>query len=175
MKNEPKNPKPPKKLSLRTKNKIDQLLAARQAREDKRQDLGISMRFLFLCGLPLKSVKEPLYERSCGLFTLSILGNPKYGGVPYGQDRLIPIWLATAFVHLGCPEDNTIEFVYLRDILRTFGIATDGRNYQRLREGMLRFQNAHFTVSVPHQAPLGAMEGACGKQAPTMTSLRTRS
>jgi hypothetical protein len=100
-----------------------------------------------LCGLPLKSIQETFYKRSCGLFSLSILGNPEYGGVPFGQDRLIPIWLATAFVHLGYPLDNTIEFVYLRDILRTFGLANDGRNYQRLREGFFRFTGSQFTVT----------------------------
>jgi hypothetical protein len=120
---------------------------ARQAREEGKQDLGISLRTLFLCGLPLKSIPETLYERSCGVFTLSILGNPKYGGIPYGQDRLIPIWIATAFVHMGYPADNTIKFAFARDILRTFHLPTDGRSYQRLREGLLRFQGAHFTVS----------------------------
>lgn len=142
----PPDPNTPITIPKQTRNQVERLLSAKEARENAKQDLGISMRVLFLCGLPLKSVKELYYERSCGLFSLGILGHPKYGGVPFGQDRLIPIWMATAFVHLGCPEDNTIKFVYMRDILRTFGLATDGRNYQRLRDGFIRFAGAQFTV-----------------------------
>jgi hypothetical protein len=139
--------KKPKKLSTQTRNKIDRLVSAKEARVEQKQDLGVSLRLLFLCGLPLKSLKETFYKRSCGLFNLSILGHPELGGIPFGQDRLIPIWMATAFVHLGCPEDNTIRFVYLRDILRTFDLPTDGPHYQRLQEGLLRFAGAQFTVS----------------------------
>lgn len=145
----PKKPEEttPKKRASQSWNQVERLVTAKEAREQQKQDLGISMRVLFMCGLPLKSIKETFYKRSCGLFNLGILGHPEFGGVPFGQDRLIPIWLATAFVHLGCPENNTVEFIYMRDILRTFGLATDGRNYQRLREGLTRFAGAQFTVS----------------------------
>jgi hypothetical protein len=144
----PKNKLPTEpKFSTQTRNQVERLMSAKEARENAKQDLGISMRTLFLCGLPLKSTKELFYKRSCGLFSLGILGHPEFGGVPFGQDRLIPIWMATAFVHLGYPEDNTIHFVYMRDILRTFDLPTDGPHYQRLREGLIRFAGAQFTVS----------------------------
>jgi hypothetical protein len=140
-------PTTPKKPSSQTRNQVNRLLTARQARDEQKQDLGISLRTLFLCGLPLKSIPSHYYERSCGLFSLSIVGHPKFGGVPFGQDRLIPIWMATAFVALGCPEDNTIEFVYIRDILRTFDLPTDGPHYERLWEGLARFATAQFTLA----------------------------
>jgi hypothetical protein len=143
----PQNPNAPVTIPKQTHNQVERLLSARDARQQQKQDLGISLRVLFMCGLPLKSMKEIYYRRSCGLFALKIFGDPEFGGIPYGQDRLVLIWVASAFVHLGCPENNTIEFLYLRDVLRTFGIATDGRNYQRIKEGFFRVGNAHFAVT----------------------------
>jgi hypothetical protein len=142
-------------LSRQRVNEVDRLMEAHDARQDGDQELGIGLRSLFLCGLPLRSLKEPVHLRTCGIYTLEILGNPKYGGVPYGQDRLLPIWIATAFVYLGCPEDNLIPFVYKRDILRTLGLSLAGVHYQRLHQGFLRFQHSLFTVSHQVQSPRG--------------------
>jgi hypothetical protein len=142
-------------ISRRRENEVDRLMEARDARTDDDQELGIGLRSLFLCGLPLRSLKEPVHRRTCGIYTLKILGDPEYGGVPYGQDRLLPIWIATAFVYLGCPEDNLIPFIYKRDILRTLGLPEDGPHYQRLHQGFLRFQHSLFTISREVQSPRG--------------------
>lgn len=143
----PAAPEGKRKPGQQTKNAVQRLVEARTAREEEKQELGISLRFLFLCGLPLQAREEPYYERTCGIYELSILGDARYGGVPYGQDRLIPIWVATAFVHLGCPASNEIRFHYGRDILRAFDLPEDGPHYQRLKEGFRRFQNSLFTVT----------------------------
>jgi hypothetical protein len=38
-----------------------------------------------------------LYERRNGRFVLQVTGHPEFG-VPFGQDRLVPIFLATLAV-----------------------------------------------------------------------------
>jgi hypothetical protein len=144
----------PVTIPKQTHNQVERLLSAREARQQQKQDLGISLRVLFLCGLPLKSMKEIYYRRSCGLFALKIFGDPEFGGIPYGQDRLVLIWVASAFVHLGCPENNTIEFLYLRDVLRTFGLPTDGLHYKTKELKKVSFEWVTLTLPSPKSSPL---------------------
>ena len=58
---------------------------------------------------------------------------------PFAQ--VIPIFLATLFSALGCPEDNKIRFLYARDILRLFDLPEDGVHYKRLKEGFRRWNH----------------------------------
>lgn len=132
-------------LAKKTQRKLDRLLAARGAREQAEQEMGIALRPLVMCGLPFRRCPSLLHIRRCGELTLEVVGDPRYG-VPFGLDRIIPIFLATAFVHLGCPENNLVSFQYGRDILRTFNLPVDGRYYRRLREGLLRFTHTRMTV-----------------------------
>jgi hypothetical protein len=76
--------------------KVESIESVRLNREDARQNLGYSSRPFVLCGLP---VKQPvsgclLHERRNGQFVLQVTGHPSYG-LPWGQDRLVPIFLAT--------------------------------------------------------------------------------
>jgi hypothetical protein len=47
---------------------------------------------------------------------------------------------------LGCPEDNTIHFLYARDILRLFDLPEDGVHYQKLKEGFNRWRKTLISV-----------------------------
>jgi hypothetical protein len=49
-----------------------------------------------LCGLPVRRLPKDqlLYERRNGRFVLQVTGHPDFG-VPFGQDRLVAIFLAT--------------------------------------------------------------------------------
>jgi hypothetical protein len=132
-------------LSRRRRKEVERILVSREAREARRQELGVGLRPLVMCGLPLRPKKELVHQRRCGVYTVEIVGHPHYG-LPYGQDRLIPIWISTAFRHLGCPADNTIRFLYARDILRAFDLPVDGLHYQRLKEGLKRVSLAQFTL-----------------------------
>ena len=68
----------------------------RLKREEGKQNVGFSSRPFVLCGLPVRkpAAGEMLYERRNGDFVLQITGHPNYG-LPFGQDRIVPIYLAT--------------------------------------------------------------------------------
>lgn len=72
----------------------------RERREQGNQILGFNSRPFVLCGLPLRRPPrdELLYERRRnGNFVLQVTGHPEFG-LPFGQDRLVPIFLATMAV-----------------------------------------------------------------------------
>jgi hypothetical protein len=83
-----------------------------------------------LCGLPIRRVplSSLVYERRNGLFTLQITGHPDFG-LPFGQDRLVPIFLATLAVR---QQSQTIRFKSAAQMLDTFGMAKGGKEYRRL-------------------------------------------
>ncbi|MGO8791988.1 MAG: hypothetical protein ACLQVL_32010, partial [Terriglobia bacterium] len=55
--------------------------------------------------------------------------------VPYGQDRLIPIWVATLALQ---QKDRTIHFDSAAQMLDFFRLPKDGPHYQRLVSGFQR-------------------------------------
>jgi hypothetical protein len=148
---------PPSRLaSKQTQRLLDQIVAANQARKDHEQEQLIALRPLIMCGIPLRQLKEPYYVRQSGPYTVELISSPLLG-VPYGQDRLIPIFLATLFMALGCPEDNTVRFLYARDILRLFDLPFDGPHYRRLREGFNRWQKTLISLEQKVLKPNGRM------------------
>jgi hypothetical protein len=82
-----------------------------------------------LCGLPVRRLRqgELLYERRNGQFILQVAGHPDYG-VPFGQDRLVPIFLATLAVR---QQSQTIRFRTASEMLETFGMHKGGKEYRR--------------------------------------------
>ena len=63
------------------------------------------------------------YIRRNGQFFLNVVGRSRYG-LPYGQDRLIPIWVAPlAVLH----QSRTIHFNSAAEVLRTFDLPLDGK------------------------------------------------
>jgi hypothetical protein len=68
----------------------------RLKRESVTPNIGFASRPFVLCGLPIKRPPKGalLHERRNGQFLLQVTGHPSYG-VPWGQDRLVPIFLAT--------------------------------------------------------------------------------
>ena len=76
-------------------------------REQQNQDLCFSSRPFVLCGLPVRRLpkEQLLYQRRNGQFTLQITGHPEFG-VPFGQDRLVPIFLATLRRAAEEPDDS---------------------------------------------------------------------
>jgi hypothetical protein len=90
-----------------------------QARAFFGQSLVYQVKEFLLCGLPFRQSEELKHERRNGNIGFKLIGDPDVG-LPYGQDRLLILWMATAFQKLGCPEDNTIRFRSASDIVRTF-------------------------------------------------------
>ena len=83
-----------------------------------------------LCGLPVRQPPKGqlLFERRNGRFLLQITGHPQYG-LPFGQDRLVPIYLATLAVRQKSP---TVRFRSGAAMLETFGMQKEGKEYRRL-------------------------------------------
>jgi hypothetical protein len=102
----------------------------RLKREEGKQNLGFSSRPFVLCGLPVRKPpkNELLYERRNGNFVLQITGHPNYG-LPFGQDRIVPIYLATLAVR---QQSQTIRFRTAAEMLETFGMHKGGKEYRRL-------------------------------------------
>jgi hypothetical protein len=102
----------------------------RLKREEGKQNLGFSSRPFVLCGLPVRKPArdEMLYERRNGDFVLQITGHPSYG-LPFGQDRIVPIYLATLAVR---QQSQTIRFRTVAEMLETFGMHKGGKEYRRL-------------------------------------------
>ena len=85
------------RISKRQLKKVEAIEMVRRARDEGTQSLGYSSRPFILCGLPIRKRKDLEYTRRNGQFFLNIIGHPRFG-LPYGQDRLIPIWVATIAV-----------------------------------------------------------------------------
>ncbi len=68
-----------------------------------------------------------LFERRNGNFLLQITGHPQFG-LPFSQDRLVPIYLATLAVQ---QKSQTVRFKSGAE-LETFGMQKGGKEYRRL-------------------------------------------
>lgn len=92
--------------------------------------LAFTSRPFVLCGLPLRRPPNGtlLYERKNGHFKLQITGHPEFG-LPYGQDRLIPIFLATLAVR---QQSQTVRFKSGATLLDMFGMSKGGKEYRRI-------------------------------------------
>jgi hypothetical protein len=102
----------------------------RLKRDQCDQNLCFTSRPFVLCGLPVRRLPPDhfLYERRNGQFVLQITGHPEYG-VPFGQDRIVPIFLATTAVR---QQSQTIRFRTAAEMLDTFGMHKGGKEYRRL-------------------------------------------
>jgi hypothetical protein len=115
--------------------------AVRSAREEGKQHLGFNSRPFILCGLPIKRPKKGvlLHIRKNGAFFLRVAGDPQFG-LPFGQDRLIPLWIATLAVKQKTNGlvPRTITFNSAAEMLDSLGLPKDGYTYRRLTEGFKR-------------------------------------
>lgn len=146
-------------ISRRKMLRVEALEMARAADSPRQQQLVYSSRPFVLCGLPVKRPAKGmlLHERRNGKFTLQITGHPKFG-LPFGQDRLIPIWVATLALR---QKDRFITFKSAVEILDTFGLHKDGKTYRRLVDGFKRIFGAtiFFGTNEEH-GPASMYEGA---------------
>ncbi|MBS1858464.1 MAG: replication initiator protein A [Acidobacteria bacterium] len=117
-------------VSRRRLRQAESIQLVRDRRNAANQQLGFASRPFVLCGLPVRCPPRStlVYERRNGLFTLQITGHPDFG-LPFGQDRLVPIFLATLAVR---QQSQTIRFRSAAEMLDTFGMAKGGKEYRRL-------------------------------------------
>ena len=71
---------------------------------------------------------------------MELVGHPEFG-LPFGQDRLIPLWVATLAVR---EKRRKILFRSAAEILEEFDLPRDGPHYRRLVDGFKRI----FTSTV---------------------------
>jgi hypothetical protein len=123
-------------LSKQKLKQAEQIQLIRQNRDQASQTLCFSSRPFVLCGLPVRRLPKDqlLYERRNGRFVLQVTGHPAFG-VPFGQDRLVPIFLATLAVK---QKSQTIRFRTAAEMLATFGMQTGGKEYRRLVQAFER-------------------------------------
>jgi len=117
-------------ISRQRAKRIDGIELVRMNREEGKQALCFSSRPFVLCGLPVRKLPagEILYERRNGQFVLQVTGHPEFG-VPFGQDRIVPIFLATLAVR---QKSQVIRFKTAAEMLETFGMHKGGKEYRRL-------------------------------------------
>lgn len=123
---------------------IDELLDERASRvfevRDRRrtadQDVAFGARPFILCGLPIRRlpVGTLTYRRQNGRFCLEIAGHPDWG-VPFGQDRLLILFLATQAVRYQTRE---VRFRSGAELLVDWGMPTNGAHYCRLMDAFRR-------------------------------------
>ena len=117
-------------VSKQTLEKARGIEVVRMNRDQRNQTLCFSSRPFVLCGLPVRRLptNQLLYERRNGHFVLQVAGHPEYG-VPFGQDRIVPIFLATLAVQ---QKSQVIRFQSASEMLETFGMHKGGKEYRRL-------------------------------------------
>jgi hypothetical protein len=154
-------------VSKRKLRQAEAIQLVRLKRESVSQNLGFASRPFVLCGLPIKRPAKGvlLHERRNGQFLLQVTGHPTYG-VPWGQDRLVPIFLATLAMR---QQKQTITFRSAAEMLDIFGMQQGGSQYRRLIAAFQRVFGAtiffgtdtqHQKAMVTHQARFNFMREA---------------
>jgi hypothetical protein len=117
-------------VGTRRLRKAEMIECVRMRRQAARQNLGFSSRPFVLCGLPIKCPPTGtlVHERRNGQFVLLVTGHPTYG-LPWGQDRLVPLFLATLAAR---QRSRRITFASAAEMLNTFGMQQGGSQYRRL-------------------------------------------
>ena len=123
----------------------------REKRDSKTQSICFASRPFVLCGLPVRRLPEGqlLYERRNGRFTLQVTDHPDFG-VPFGQDRIVPIFLATMAVRQQSP---VLRFKSAAQMLETFGMAKGGKEYRRLIQAFERIFGATIFFGTDEERP----------------------
>ncbi len=136
-------------VSKQALRKIAALELVRSKRETASQTLGFASRPYVLCGLPVKRPPKGqlLHQRRNGHFVLQVTGHPTYG-LPWGQDRLVPIFIATLAIH---QQSARITFDSAAEMLDTFGMQQGGSQYRRLVAAFQRVFGATISFGADTQ------------------------
>jgi hypothetical protein len=124
----------------KSNKKLNELLICDFKRKTHSHEVCCSSRPFVFCGLPYRQPDELIWERRNGKYKLEISADERYG-LPYGQDRIIPIFLVTKALKQKTRE---ITWKTAGEVLDMFGLARDGRNYRRLIDRFKRI--FHSTI-----------------------------
>lgn len=127
-------------LSKQQIRKAECIELVRTNRDTRQQAIGYAPRPFVVCNFPHRrpqNIAAP-YERYNGDFVLRIVPDPALG-VPFGKDRIWPIYLSTVAVIRQSP---IIRFSSAAELLDLFGMAKSGHQYERLVDGFKRIFSA---------------------------------
>lgn len=130
-----------------TMEKFVRALEAAKPNPADQEELGFTSRPFVMSAFPARSVKETTWIRKNGNSSLTITV-PEGSKIPYGIDRLIPIFLATKAVQT---RQRTISFDSAAEVLKLFGLPTDGVSYKRLTEALDRVFKASVFFKVENE------------------------
>jgi hypothetical protein len=129
---------------------VEAIRLIREQREKGTQDLAFHARPFILCGLLLRRPPpdQLSYTRRNGKFFLQILAHPQFG-LPFGQDRLIPIWVATLALR---QKSREVRFDSTAQMLDFFRLPKDGFHYCRLVQAFKRVFSATIFFGTEEQS-----------------------
>jgi hypothetical protein len=127
-------------ISKQLAKRIEGIELVRAARDEGKQEIAFNSRPFVLCGLPIKRPAAGVrdYSRVNGNFHLRITSNSPLG-LPFGQDRLIPLWVSTLAIR---QQNRIVTFDSAADLLREFGLTLGGTHYRRIVQGFERIFDA---------------------------------
>jgi hypothetical protein len=138
--NPPEPAQPP--ATQRQKKRVDAAVATRERRAASTQELAYNARPFTVTNLPVRpKTGAQVWERRNGSHYLRIEAADGQL-LPYGQDRLVLLILATAACQQKC---RIIRLGSASDILRLFGKSDAGVNYERLAASFHRIMAASIT------------------------------
>jgi hypothetical protein len=113
------------RITTRRAKQLQAFHLIRVQREQRKKEVAFNARPFVLCGISLRPLpKDQLaYKRRNGKFFLQIIGHPDFG-LPFGQDRLIPIWVATLALR---QKSRPVHFHSAAQVLELFRLPKDGR------------------------------------------------
>jgi hypothetical protein len=138
-------------ISHRKLQQAEKITLIRENRDNRNQNICFASRPFVLCGLPVRRLPKGqlIYERRNGRFTLQVTGHPDFG-VPFGQDRIVPIFLATMAVRQQSP---VLRFKSAAQMLETFGMQKGGKEYRRLIQAFERIFGATIFFGTQEERP----------------------
>lgn len=127
-------------MTQRRLKQLEAIHLVREQREQRKQDLAFNARPFILCGIPLRRPpqNQMTYCRRNGKFSLDITAHPRFG-MPFGQDRLILIWVATLAVR---QRNRTVHFESASQLLDYFDLPKNGYHYHRVIQAFQRIFGA---------------------------------
>ncbi len=137
------------------RQRSDKIDLARTARAEGCQDLGYNSRPFVLTALPVRRLPndQTKFERRNGRHFLQLVKHPDYD-LPFGQDRLIPISIATLAIRQNSRE---VKFRSAAEILDMFGLPKGGAQYRRLIQGFERIFAATIFFGTEEQRQKATM------------------
>lgn len=131
------------------RQRVEAICLIPEQRARGQQELAFNARPFVLCGLPLRRPPstQVIHRRCNGRFFLHVVAHPD-SGLPFGQDRLIPIWIATLALR---QKSRELHFDSAAQMLDFFHLPKDGPHHRSLVEGFKRLFGATIFFGTQEQ------------------------